>query len=223
MPVGDYTKDEIRKIAADNYLMVANKPDSMEICFVPDNDYAGYIERTTDYKSVPGNFVDVDGNVIGKHNGIIHYTVGQRKGLGLAMGHPVFVVAVRPDTNEVVIGENKDVFTDTLYAGNLNFMAIEALKEPMRARGKIRYSHEGADCTIRMIDDNTLECKFESSKGQLHQDRHLYYMMVNMFLVEELSYNEHKEKEAARSRPFTFFLCPLTERTVVRSRTERVR
>ena len=161
MPVGDYTKDEIRKIAADNYLMVANKPDSMEICFVPDNDYAGYIERTTDYKSVPGNFVDVDGNVIGKHNGIIHYTVGQRKGLGLAMGHPVFVVAVRPDTNEVVIGENKDVFTDTLYAGNLNFMAIEALKEPMRARGKIRYSHEGADCTIRMIDDNTLECKFD--------------------------------------------------------------
>ena len=160
-PVGDYTKDEIRKIAADNYLMVANKPDSMEICFVPDNDYAGYIERTTDYKSVPGNFVDVDGNVIGKHNGIIHYTVGQRKGLGLAMGHPVFVVAVRPDTNEVVIGENKDVFTDTLYAGNLNFMAIEALKEPMRARGKIRYSHEGADCTIRMIDDNTLECKFD--------------------------------------------------------------
>ena len=161
MPVGDYTKDEIRKIAADNYLMVANKPDSMEICFVPDNDYAGYIERTTDYKSVPGNFVDVDGNVIGKHNGIIHYTVGQRKGLGLAMGHPVFVVAVRPDTNEVVIGENKDVFTDTLYAGNLNFMAIEALKEPMRARGKIRYSHEGADCTIRMIDNNTLECKFD--------------------------------------------------------------
>lgn len=161
MPVGDYTKDEIRKIAADNYLMVANKPDSMEICFVPDNDYAGYIERTTDYKSVPGNFVDVDGNVIGKHNGIIHYTVGQRKGLGLAMGHPVFVVAVRPDTNEVVIGENKDVFTDTLYAGNLNFMAIEALKEPMRARGKIRYSREGADCTIRMIDDNTLECKFD--------------------------------------------------------------
>jgi len=161
MPVGDYTKDEIRKIAADNYLMVANKPDSMEICFVPDNDYAGYIERTTDYKSVPGNFVDVDGNVIGKHNGIIHYTVGQRKGLGLAMGHPVFVVAVRPDTNEVVIGESKDVFTDTLYAGNLNFMAIEALKEPMRARGKIRYSHEGADCTIRMIDDNTLECKFD--------------------------------------------------------------
>ena len=160
-PLGGFEKKQVRALAEEFGLPVAHKPDSMEICFVPDNDYAGYIERTTDYKSVPGNFVDVDGNVIGKHNGIIHYTVGQRKGLGLAMGHPVFVVAVRPDTNEVVIGENKDVFTDTLYAGNLNFMAIEALKEPMRARGKIRYSHEGADCTIRMIDNNTLECKFD--------------------------------------------------------------
>ena len=128
MPIGDYTKEQVRKIAEDNNLMVAHKPDSMEICFVPDNDYAGYIERTTDYKPVPGNFVDVNGNVIGRHNGIIHYTVGQRKGLGLAMGHPVFVVAIRPETNEVVIGENNDVFSKTLYANNLNFMSIEKLQ-----------------------------------------------------------------------------------------------
>lgn len=161
MPVGDYTKDQIRKIAEDNYLMVAHKPDSMEICFIPDNDYAGYIEKSTDYKSVPGNFVDVNGKVIGKHNGIIHYTVGQRKGLGLAMGHPVFVVAIRPETNEVVIGENDDVFSKTLYAKNINFMSIDKLEGSMRARGKIRYSHNGADCTIRMIDNDTLECVFD--------------------------------------------------------------
>ena len=161
MPIGDYTKEQVRKIAEDNNLMVAHKPDSMEICFVPDNDYAGYIERTTDYKPVPGNFVDVNGNVIGRHNGIIHYTVGQRKGLGLAMGHPVFVVAIRPETNEVVIGENKDVFSKTLYANNLNFMSIEKLQDQVRAKGKIRYSHSGADCTIRMIDGKTLECTFD--------------------------------------------------------------
>ena len=137
MPIGDYTKEQVRKIAEDNNLMVAHKPDSMEICFVPDNDYAGYIERTTDYKPVPGNFVDVNGNVIGRHNGIIHYTVGQRKGLGLAMGHPVFVVAIRPETNEVVIGENNDVFSKTLYANNLNFMSIEKLQGQVRAKGKI--------------------------------------------------------------------------------------
>ena len=119
------------------------------------------IERTTDYKPVPGNFVDVNGNVIGRHNGIIHYTVGQRKGLGLAMGHPVFVVAIRPETNEVVIGENNDVFSKTLYANNLNFMSIEKLQGQVRAKGKIRYSHGGADCTIRMIDGKTLECTFD--------------------------------------------------------------
>ena len=161
MPIGDYTKEQVRKIAEDNNLMVAHKPDSMEICFVPDNDYAGYIEKTTQYKSVPGNFVDVNGNVIGRHNGIIHYTVGQRKGLGLAMGHPVFVVAIRPETNEVVIGENSDVFSKTLYAKNVNFMSIEKLEGSMRATGKIRYSHGGAECTVRMIDDDTLECTFD--------------------------------------------------------------
>lgn len=111
MPVGDYNKDEIRAIAEKIGIQVAHKPDSMEICFVPDNDYAGFITRETGYVSRPGNFVDLHGNILGTHKGIIHYTVGQRKGLGLAMGHPVFVVAIRPETNEVVIGENDDVFS----------------------------------------------------------------------------------------------------------------
>ena len=112
MPVGDYNKDEIRAIAEKIGIQVAHKPDSMEICFVPDNDYAGFITRETGYVSRPGNFVDLHGNILGTHKGIIHYTVGQRKGLGLAMGHPVFVVAIRPETNEVVIGENDDVFSN---------------------------------------------------------------------------------------------------------------
>ncbi len=161
MPIGDYTKDQIRAIADDIGIMVAHKPDSMEICFVPDNDYAGYIQRETGYNSVPGNFVDLEGNVIGKHNGIIHYTVGQRKGLGLAMGHPVFVAAIRPETNEVVIGDDKDVYSEKLYANKLNFMSIEKLTEPMHVLGKIRYSHAGAGCTIRMVDDDLLECVFD--------------------------------------------------------------
>ena len=120
MPVGDYNKDEIRAIAEKIGIQVAHKPDSMEICFVPDNDYAGFITRETGYVSRPGNFVDLHGNILGTHKGIIHYTVGQRKGLGLAMGHPVFVVAIRPETNEVVIGENDDVFSTKLYANNIN-------------------------------------------------------------------------------------------------------
>lgn len=164
MPVGDYNKDEIRAIAEKIGIQVAHKPDSMEICFVPDNDYARFITRETGYVSRPGNFVDLHGNILGTHKGIIHYTVGQRKGLGLAMGHPVFVVAIRPETNEVVIGENDDVFSTKLYANNINLMSVDKIEEPIRARAKIRYSHEGADCTIRMADDGLLECVFDEKQ-----------------------------------------------------------
>ncbi len=164
MPIGEYTKDEIRAIASKIGIQVANKPDSMEICFVPDNDYAGFISRETGYVSTPGNFVDLDGNILGQHRGIIHYTVGQRKGLGLAVGHPVFVVAIRPDTNEVVIGENEDVFSSKLYADRLNFMSVESIEAPVRAKAKIRYSHEGAECTVRMADTGLLECVFDEKQ-----------------------------------------------------------
>lgn len=164
MPIGEYTKDEIRAIASKIGIQVANKPDSMEICFVPDNDYAGFISRETGYVSTPGNFVDLDGNILGQHRGIIHYTVGQRKGLGLAVGHPVFVVAIRPDTNEVVIGENEDIFSSKLYADRLNFMSVESIEAPVRAKAKIRYSHEGAECTVRMADTGLLECVFDEKQ-----------------------------------------------------------
>ncbi len=161
MPVGAYEKTEIRAIAERIGLQVAHKPDSMEICFVPDQDYAGYIERETGYISRPGNFVDVEGNVVGRHKGIIHYTVGQRKGLGIALGYPVFVVAIRPDTNEVVLGRNEDVFAPKLYANHLNFMSESDITEPVRALAKIRYSHEGAMCTVRKIEEDVIECTFD--------------------------------------------------------------
>ena len=161
MPIGDYTKEQVRKIAEDIGLMVAGKPDSMEICFVPDNDYASFIEKETGVTSVPGDFVDVDGNVIGKHKGVIHYTVGQRKGLGIALGKPAFVVAIRPEQNQVVIGEDRDVYTERLYAKNLNFMAVDDIPEPVHVKAKIRYSHEGAYCTVRKIDSDTIECIFD--------------------------------------------------------------
>lgn len=164
MPVGDYTKDEIRAIAEKIGIQVANKPDSMEICFVPDQDYAGFIERETNYQSIPGNFVDIEGNVLGQHKGIIHYTVGQRKGLGLAMGYPVFVVAIRPEKNEVVIGKNDDVLSLKLYANRLNFMSIDHLEGEMKVMAKIRYNHDGAACTIRMKDDDLLECVFDEEQ-----------------------------------------------------------
>ena len=162
MPVGEYTKDEIRAIAEKIGLTVANKPDSQEICFIPDHDYAKFIEENTDCRLPEGNFVDKDGNILGRHQGITHYTVGQRKGLNLAMGRPVFVTAIRPETNEVVIGDNEDVFSRRLTCNKLNWMAVDGLPgEGMKVTAKIRYSHKGAPCMIRMIGEDQLECVFD--------------------------------------------------------------
>ena len=162
MPVGEYTKDEIREMAAEIGLVVANKPDSQEICFIPDHDYAKFIEENTDCRLEEGNFVDKYGNVLGRHKGITHYTVGQRKGLNLSMGHPVFVTAIRPETNEVVIGAKEDVFSKIVRCNKLNWMAIEGLAGgEMRVTAKIRYSHKGAPCVIRETGEDTVECVFD--------------------------------------------------------------
>lgn len=161
MPVGEYDKDEIRKIAEQIGLLVADKPDSQEICFIPDNDYASYIERETGRNFPQGNFVDLNGNILGKHKGIIHYTIGQRKGLGLSLGAPAFVVDIRPDTNEVVIGTNEDTFSDRLLADKINFMSIPELAGERNVTAKIRYSHQGAPCKIKMAGDDMIDCQFE--------------------------------------------------------------
>lgn len=164
MPVGAYTKDEIRGIAEHIGLKVAHKPDSMEICFVPDDDYAGFIDSYRGEKVPEGSFVTADGRVLGQHRGITHYTVGQRKGLGLAMGHPVFVTGLRPETNEVVIGENADIFHRKLLCDRVNLMAVEQLTEETRATAKIRYNHRGAPCVIRPKAEGMLEVEFDEAQ-----------------------------------------------------------
>lgn len=161
MPVGRYSKDEIRAMAEQIHLKVANKPDSQDICFVPDGDYASYIENYTGQKACPGNFVLSDGTVVGRHRGIIHYTVGQRKGLGLSLGQPAFVLEIRPDTNEVVVGTNEESLTYHVRADRLNFMAVDDLKEPRRVFAKIRYNHRGAWCTVEKTGEDEILCTFE--------------------------------------------------------------
>ncbi len=161
MPVGEYSKDKVREIAERINLQVASKPDSQDICFVPDGDYASFIEETTGEKVVPGNFVDLDGNILGQHKGIIHYTVGQRKGLGLSLGKPVFVLEIRPETNEVVIGDNEDALSNTLRANRINFMSVEELEGEKRVFAKIRYNHKGAWCTVKKSGEDEILCTFE--------------------------------------------------------------
>ncbi len=162
LPLGTYTKEEIRKIAGKMHLPVAKKPDSQEICFIPDNDYAAFLERQAPSKiPAPGNFVAKDGTVLGTHKGIHHYTIGQRKGLGLAFGHPVFVREIRPDTNEVVIGENEDIFTKKLLCTDVKWMGIAAPEKPVSASAKIRYGHAGAPCTLIPQENDKVECAFD--------------------------------------------------------------
>lgn len=161
MPVGEYSKDRIREMADEIGLLVAHKPDSQDICFVPDGDYASFIENTTDQVLQTGDFVTPEGKILGKHKGIIHYTVGQRKGLGLALGYPAFVLEIRPETNEVVIGTYEESLTYTVRANELNFMSVEQITEPVRVFAKIRYNHKGAWCTVERTGEDEIVCTFD--------------------------------------------------------------
>lgn len=160
-PIGEFEKSQVRALAKELGLPVATKPDSQEICFVEDNDYGRYISENTDADIKPGYFVDTQGNRLGMHKGIIHYTVGQRKGLGISFGKPKFVVAIRPEDNTVVLGDADEVFSSVLTASDLNFITIDELKDEMRVTAKIRYSAREASATIRPLPDKRAEVKFD--------------------------------------------------------------
>lgn len=160
MPLGDYTKEQVREIAEKNGLVNAKRHDSQEICFVEDNDYAKFIEEKYDYKAKPGNFVDMAGNVLGKHNGIIHYTIGQRKGLDIAFGKRMYVVGLDMEKNQVILGDDKDLFKDTLVCEDLNWMTISKLESPMFVTAKIRYSAKCEMATVIPLEDGRAKVVF---------------------------------------------------------------
>lgn len=161
MPVGEFEKAKIREIAMEAGLPVASKRDSQDICFVPDHDYAGFIRRETGKESVPGNFVDEQGNILGTHKGIVHYTIGQRKGLGITADTPLFVKELRVESNEVVICKSEALFTDTCFVDNVNYMSKASLDGVEHVIGKVRYSHKGAPCSLTALPDGRLKCVFE--------------------------------------------------------------
>ena len=164
MPLGRYSKDEVREIARKAGIIVADKPDSQEICFVPDGDYANYIvNNASDLIPEEGNFVDEEGKILGKHKGIIHYTIGQRKGLGIAFGVPMFVKEIRVETNEVVLSEDKALYNDEIFVNDLNFLSIEDIKpgEEIRAKVKIRYRHDGENAVLTRFNEDTIRIVFE--------------------------------------------------------------
>lgn len=162
MPVGQFEKSAIREIAEKVGLPVAHKSDSQDICFVPDHDYAGFIERETGNKYSVGNFIDEEsGNVLGQHKGIINYTIGQRKGLGISSSQPLFVKELNINSNEIILCKSESLFEKECYISNINYMSVETIDKPTRALGKIRYSHKGDVCTIEPMDNGWLKCVFD--------------------------------------------------------------
>lgn len=160
MPLGEYEKNQIRDIARDIGLLVADKPDSQDICFVPDGNYGKFIKENTNAEITKGNFVDLQGNILGQHRGICNYTIGQRKGLGIALGKPAYVCKIDTLNNQVVIGDNKDLFKTRVLIRDFNYMAYESITDGMRVMGKIRYSQKQSPCTLYKRGE-LVECIFD--------------------------------------------------------------
>ena len=162
LPLGGLTKSEVRQIAREQGFINAKKRDSQDICFAPDGDYAGFIERHTGKPALQGQFINPCGQPIGSHRGIIHYTIGQRKGLGISAPHPLFVLSMDPQNNTVTLGTSDGLFSTTLEARDINLIPVDRLDSPLRVQAKIRYSHAAQPATLWQTDEDTLRVEFDS-------------------------------------------------------------
>lgn len=171
LPLGNLTKSYVREIAESLNLINAKKHDSQDICFVPDGDYAKFIEQYTGRTYPNGNFVDENGNILGEHKGIIRYTVGQRKGLGLALPCPMYVKEKNLEENKVILCENHRLFSKELYATDINLISCDRIDKPMRVKARVRYNQPEQPATVEQTDNNTIHITFDEpqraiSKGQ---------------------------------------------------------
>ena len=167
-PLGDFiSKDEIRKIASEHNLKVANKPDSEDICFIPDGNYKKFLETNSNIKPKAGNIVNSKGEILGKHTGLYNYTIGQRKGLGISNKVPLFVLGFNRAKNEVIVGEENELYKDEIQVNDINLIAIDEIKEPLDVEVKTRYSSKQAKAKIVQIDENNIKIKFEEPQRAL--------------------------------------------------------
>lgn len=160
MPLGTYTKPEARQLAEEAGLRVAHKPDSQEICFVEDNDYASFLERYTGTKAPQGDFIDAQGRILGRHRGITHYTIGQRKGLGISFGKPMYVTKIDAVRNCITLGEEGSQYAASLLADDLNFIPFDTLDKPLQVQAKVRYQAQPADAVLTPVDGDRVRVDF---------------------------------------------------------------
>ncbi len=161
-PCGALSKIQTRQIAEEQGFLNAEKPDSQDICFVPDGDYAAFIRRYTGKSYPDGPFVTTQGTIVGRHRGIIHYTVGQRKGLGISSDRPLYVQSIDAAKNTVVLGEDSELFGTEINAANFNWIAFETPPDVLRAKAKIRYRHREQWATAEVTGENTVHLVFDA-------------------------------------------------------------
>lgn len=160
MPLGDYTKKEVRQMARERNLPVSEKPESQEICFIPDNDYRRFLKEMAGEQVKPGPFLDLEGNVIGQHEGLPFYTIGQRRGLGIAAGRRLYVIDIDPARNAVILGPEEALWKSELIAEDNNFIAIDKLTSPMEVQAQIRYKSRPAPAVIIPLEDGRVRVRF---------------------------------------------------------------
>lgn len=175
LPLGGYAKSQIREMAIERGLPVAEKPESQEICFIPDNNYRRFIKEYGGEKIQSGPFLDTRGSVIGRHQGLPYYTIGQRKGLGLAMGRPVYVVDIVPKKNAVVIGEQEDLMGKTLIAEKNNFILLKQLEKPLEVEVKIRYKADAVPAVIAPAGNGRVRVEFRNPERAITPGQAVVY------------------------------------------------
>jgi tRNA-specific 2-thiouridylase len=164
MPVGDFTKDGVRKRAQAFGLPVAERPESQEICFVPDNDYAGFLQSRIPEAFHPGPVVDSENRTLAQHKGILHYTIGQRRGMGISAPHPLYVLSILGDKNTIVVGPEKELYGKTLLASELNMISLEKITKSLKVKARIRYKHREAEALVTPMDSQKVRVEFERSQ-----------------------------------------------------------
>ena len=163
-PLGSLTKTQVREIAQNEGFKNIGNSESQDICFIPDGDYVGFIKEYTGVSPKKGRFVDINGNDLGENKGVSSYTIGQRRGLGLAMPHPPYVIELHPEDNKVVVGKEDMLYSKALDAENINLIPVDKLDAPIRAQVKIRYSDPGHAATVHQITENRLHIEFDEAK-----------------------------------------------------------
>jgi len=157
-------KSQVRRIAAEHGLRIAQKPESQEICFISDNDYGAFLTQNLSQIPADGDIVDTNGKVLGHHRGLIHYTVGQRKGLGIAAPHPLYVIALNKEKNSLIVGEEEKLYSMTARAKNLRYLLTDRLDAPLRLRAKIRYRSPEVEALVRPLGDDLVEVEFAEAQ-----------------------------------------------------------